>query len=253
MKQGSDLPRIAFVVDLADTSPSEADKARLLHLLHLFTGHRLPATWIVDTAERARLMREQNTAPASGEVAFRIDMQRLSPLSSHLQFRAELGSQIATLSDASEADAQLLVGDPQLLRSRATILAELGIVGVFFDQQDRSTPAKPRPLPCGLWQLQPSICLPQKRRLANLLSRRQTSVKRLLALDTAETAILMVRSAELGRSGARALRGLEKLLREISWAASRDQLIVSTVGETLAELTSQRVVKPQRSILRVAA
>ncbi len=253
MKPAAGVPKIAFVVDLADTNPDEADKARLLHLVHLFSGHRLPATWIVGTAERARLLRKQHSASASNEVALRIDMQRLSPLSSHSQFRTELGSQIAALSAAAETRAQLVVGDPQLLRSRAAILAEQGIEGVFFDQQDRSSPAKPRPLPCGLWQFRPSVSLTQKRRLVSLLLGRHPTVKRLVAIESAETQLLMVRSAELGRTGAGGLQRLEKLLREISWAASRDQLLVSTVRNTLAELSNQRAVKPQRSILRVAA
>ena len=146
-----------------------------------------------------------------------------------------------------------MVGDPQLLRSRAAILAEQGISGVFSERSGRSSPALPRPLPCGLWHLEPSFCIPRKFRLANLLGKRRLSAKHLLADGRAKTTLVMVQSADLGHAGARGLRGIEKLLREISWAASRHQLIVSTVGELLAELVSQRTVKPQQAILILAA
>jgi len=253
MKLAIAAPRIAFVVDLTAADRDEANTARVHHLVHLFSGHRLPATWTVDSPERAKQLRSQHPAPTKVEVSLKIDQHWLSPLSSHSQFQAALSSRISALNTASGTPTQLVVGDPQLLRSRAAILAEQGISGIFSERPDSSAPAKLRPLPCGLWQLEPSFCIPPKRSLFNFLSRRCPSTKQLLATEGANTTLVLVQSAELGQAGARALQGLEKLLREISWAASRDQLVVSTVGETLAELANQRAVKPQQSILKAAA
>jgi len=253
MKLAASVPRVAFVVDLTAADRGEANVARMHHLVHLFSGHRLPATWTVDSPERAKSLRKQHASPAAIEVALKIDQQWLSPLSSTSQFRAALKSRILALAAASGASTHLVVGSPQLLRPRAAILAEQGITGVFAQQKDGPTPVKLRPLPCGLWQLEPSFCIPPKRSLINFWARRCPSTKQLLATGGTETTLVMVQSSEFGRSGARALQGLEKLLREISWAASRDQLIVTTVGETLIKLADGRAVKPQRSILRAAA
>jgi len=253
MKQATTVPRVAFVVDLSAAEPDQANAARVHHLVHLFSGHRLPATWTVDSPERVGQLQKQLTSPGKVEVALKIDRHWLSPLASHSQFRAALSSRISALTAVSGTSTHLVVGDPQLLRSRVSILAEQGVTGIFSERQDCSTPAKLRPLPCGLWQLEPSFCIPPKRSLINFLARRCPSTKQILAAMGANTTLVMVQSAELGRAGARALQGLEKLLREISWASSRDQLIVSTVGETIAELADQRAVKPQQSILRSAA
>jgi len=253
MKLAASVPRVAFVVDLTAADRDEANVARMHHLVHLFSGHRLPATWAVDSPEQVESLGKQHSTSATIEAALKIDQQWLSPLSSHSQFRAALDARLSAVAAAGGASTPLVVGDPRLLRPRAAILAEQGIAGIFAPQQNGSTPAKLRPLPCGLWQLEPSFCIPPKRSLLNFWTRRCPSTKQLLATAGADTTLVMVQSSEFGRSGASALQGLEKLLREISWAASRDQLTVSTVGEMLAELADQRAVKPQRSILRAAA
>jgi len=253
MKLAASVPRVAFVVDLTTADRGEANVARMHHLVHLFSGHRLPATWVVDSPERVKSLGKQHSTSAAIEIALKIDQLWLSPLSSHSQFRTALDSRISALTAASGVATHLVVGDPQLLRPRAAILAEQGITGVFAQKKDGPTPAKLRPLPCGLWQLEPSFCIPPKRSLINFWARRCPSTKQLLATGGTDTTLVMVQSSEFGRSGVRALQGLEKLLREISWAASRDQLIVTTVGETLVKLADGRAAKPQRSILRAAA
>jgi len=253
MKYAARVPQVAFVVDLTATDPDGANAARMHHLVHLFTGHRLPATWTVDSPERVDQLCKQHATTGKVEVALKIDRRWLSPLSSHSQFRTALSSRIVALANASGISTCMVVGEPQLLRSRAAILAEQGITGVFSERQDCSTPAKLRPLPCGLWQLEPSFCIPPRRSWINFLTRRCPSTKQLLASKGENTTFVMVQSADFGQGDARVLQSLEKLLREISWAASRAQLIVSTVGETLAELANQRVVKPQQSILKDAA
>ena len=253
MKPAITVPRVAFVVDLSGADPDQANAARVHHLVHLFSGHRLPATWTVDSPERVVQLRKQHTSPEKVEVALKIDRHWLSPLSSQSQFRAELESRISALTAASGTSTHLVVGDPQLLRSRVAILAEQGVTGIFAERQNCSTPAKLRPLPCGLWQLEPGFCIPPKRSLLNLLVRRCPTTKQLLAVKEANPTLVMVQSTELGRAGARALQGLEKLRREMSWASSRAQWMVATVGETVAELADHRAVQPQQSILRSAA
>lgn len=253
MEQVSSLPKVAFVVNLAARHQDDAIAARGNHLVHLFSGHRLPATWTVDGAEQATQLQQQLASPIKNDLALRIASPAFRPNSSPAQFRAELRAQIAVLGAANGAALRLVVGDPQLLRPRASLLAEQGIRGIMPVMPERQAVAKPRPLSCGLWQLEPSFSVPVKRRLASLLRSACPSVKQLIAATPTETTLVQVQADEFGRTGARSLQGLEKMLREISWAASRDQLVVSTVGELLTTLASQRAVSPQRSILREAA
>ncbi len=243
------LPRVAFVINQGTDHSNGANVARSHHLVHLFTGHRLPATWAVDNAERASLLQTHQSAAAKIEFALKIDPQWCSPTPTRSKFRTELSSRILGLQAVCGTTTHLVVGDPQLLRSRAAALAELGIGGILSEEPTDL----PRPLPCGLWQLGSGLRIPQKRRLTSFLTRRRPSAKQLMAANTTATTLVVVDSFELERAQARTLQSFERLLLEVSWAASRNQLVVSTVSEVLADLANQRAVKPQRSILRTAA
>jgi hypothetical protein len=92
-----------------------------------------------------------------------------------------------------------------------------------------------------------------KPRLTRWLPTRATSVKELLASGCAGNILVEVAADEWEQVGVRGMQALEKLLRDVSWSASRGQLQVVTVSEIVADLASQHAVKPQRSILRLAA
>ena len=98
----------------------------------------------------------------------------------------------------------------------------------------------------------PSVRWP-KRRLSRWLPSRSTSIKDLSASAAEGNILVSVESAELERVSARGLQSFEKLLREVSWSASRSQMQIATLSEIVADLASRREVKPQRSILRTAA
>lgn len=253
MDQISSVPRVAFVVDLGSTGLYEGNSARIEHLVHLFVGHRIPAIWIVGSQAHASLLHARRSGSQHHELALNIEPTQLQQPKTRLQLRDQLASKIAELSADGETTIDLVAGESEAFRSQETVLAELGIRGVVATRPGQEPSEKPRPLPCGLWQFEPTVRVPQKLSLANIFYRPRLSAKRLIASNPQSTTIVMVESAELGRLNAGKLRGIEKLLREVSWAASRDQLIVSTVGEELVDLARQRAIKPQRSILRVAA
>ena len=87
-----------------------------------------------------------------------------------------------------------------------------------------------------------------------MLPAQRCTVKRLIAAgENTGTTLVEVNAEELGRGSARQQHSFEKLLREISWAASHNQLAMVTMSEVVAELDDVRRIKPQRSILRTAA
>ncbi len=252
MDQAVIVPRVAFVINLAPTDSPRPNLARLRHLVHLFRGHRVAATWAVADASWARLLRDSSPSSAATEIALTVDDTWGAAHLSHLRFGNELGNRLAGLANSAGTTPTLVVGDLSSLRSRMTNLSEQGIQAIFASWPSASVATKSRPLPCGLWQLVPSVRWP-KRRLSRWLPSRPTSVRDLMASASEGSILVSVESAELERVGARGLQTFEKLLREVSWSASRGQMLISTVSEIVADLVSRREVKPQRSILRLAA
>ena len=168
------------------------------------------------------------------------------------RFGNELNSRLMGLTNFVGAAPRLVVGDLGALRSRMPVFADQGVRAILANDSTASDATSSRPLPCGLWQLVPSLRWP-KRRLSRWLPSRSTSIRDLLAAGTGGSILVNVEPAALQRVSARGLQNIEKLLREVSWSASRGQLQISAVSEIVADLASKREVKPQRSILRTAA
>ncbi len=253
MDEASNVPRLAFVINLSIAEGTETSTARIQHLIHLFQGHRLPATWLVSGTKCARLLVSQRTTSSiATELALAVDGRWSDVDTPPSAFRRELTDRCAAVSIAADRAIKLVAGDPQTLRMRTALLAEQGISGILSTNQPEASSS--RPLSCGLWQLALSQQIPRVRRFPKWFTNRRISAKQLFAASAVgETTLVAVDSAALGNSSARCLRAFEKLLNEVSWAASRDQLVVTTAGAVVAELARQHAVKPQRSILRVAA
>jgi hypothetical protein len=250
--QNGIVPKVAFLINLAQADSPRPNRARLRHLVHLFHGHRVAATWAVADASQTRLLGDSLTSSTISEIALTVNNTWGGAEVSHSRFGNELSSRLAGLTKATGARPTLVVGDLGALRTRMTTLSEQGIRAICSSTSQATDTTNSRPLPCGLWQMSPSVRWP-KRRLSRWLPSRSTSLKD-LTTSAAEGAILVsVESAELERVSARGLQSFEKLLREVSWSASRSQMQIATLSEIVADLASSREVKPQRSILRTAA
>jgi len=254
MDGASKMPQLAFVLNLGVSEATETSTARIQHLVHLFQGHRLPATWVVADTQCAKLLAVQHTASSTTtELALAVRGRWSDTEVPPSTFRRELADRCAAIRAMADRSVQLVAGDPELLRSRAALFAEQGIGGILSTEEDQATTGS-RPLPCGLWQLELNVRIPQVRRISQWFTGRRVSAKQLISASSqGETTIVAVETGKLGTSSARSLRAFEKMLRDVSWAASRNQVAVTTAGAVVAELSSQRAVKPQRSILRVAA
>ena len=254
MDEAKTMPQVAFVMNLAGSQGTETRSARIQHLVHLFHGHRLPATWVVADLECAKLLSAQHSASSfETEIAIPVEGAWSEADTPPSSFRRQLAERCAAIRAAANSEIGLVAGDPRTLRSRAALFAEQDIRGILSLEQDSSAKSS-RPLPCGMWQLEMHFQIPQVRRLSQWFSGRRISTKQLVAAGRERsTTLIGIDTGKLGTSNARSLRSFEKLLREVSWAASRNQLTVTTVGEVVNELASQRAVKPQQSILRSAA
>ena len=231
------VPSVALVIDLA-SSAAEQTAAGAKFLAPLLDRFKLPATWVITHPRQAKVL-------AGHELAVAVEAR------SPQRLRSELANFQATVQAASGQEVSVVVGDPQQLRSRAALLADLGIGAVITGIQQPGPTKPPRQLPCGLWQFDPAMTLPQPRHRWSWLTSRRPNLQQLLADETSGN--LKVAAINLGQASDRDLQGCEQLLQEISESVRQQQLRVATVSEMAAELASQREVKPQRSILRRAA
>lgn len=258
MKLSPSPARIAFVVHLDGSQsdqarPARSDIARIQHLVHLFRGHHVPATWAVADSSSLNQLQDQGLLQAGDELALAISRSHLSsPL-----LRDSLRKRISAIQALMDKTVSLVAGEPALLRPHAAFLAELGLRGILSHTHKRAAAKTYSPLPCGLWQFDYALAIPQKSWFARLLPG-SNPIQRIHKLIAKEETFLIsidaarVAQAQLSQSSTRSLQNLEKVLREIGHCASRAELTITTAGEILAALTTTRVARPQHSILRAA-
>ncbi len=231
---------IALVINMASAASGQT-AAGAQFLAPMLSRLDLPATWVIDQPRQAKVLADQPLAELAVTVEAR-SPQRL---------RSELSNLQATVQAASGQSVSIVVGDPQQLRSRAALLADLGIGAVISATQQPGPTKPPRQLPCGLWQFDPSLSVPQPRSRWSWLTARRPSLQQLLSAETSGS--FKVATIDLAQATDRDLQSCEPLLQEIAEAARQQQLQLATVSAMAAALASQREVKPQRSILRRAA
>ena len=165
--------------------------------------------------------------------------------------QSELSDRQAALQTIAGKTASVVVGDPVQLRARSALLANLGIEAVVADGTSAEASHQPRQLPCGLWQFRPAVALPRTRHRWSLLPARRLTAAQLLATASAFQPQLL--AIDVAKMSVRAWQDCERLVQEIAAAVKNRQAALLSIREAAAKLTSQRAVKPQRSILRRAA
>jgi len=238
------VPSVSLVINLSATS-AEQFAAGARFFAPLLGKLALPATWVVDEPRQAKMLAERQLAPSGCELALTVAARTPQRL------RTELADLQAAVYAISGHKISVVAGDPEQLRSRAALLADLGIAAVVSGSQQPGPAKPPRLLPCGLWQFDPAMTLPQPRHRWSWLTARRSTLRRLLAAETSGDHKVV--AIDLAQASDRDLQGYEQLLHEIADGSRQQPLRVATVRELAAELASQREVQPQRSILRRAA
>ena len=246
MEQPTQLPRIAFVIDLG---PKSSRWQR--QLVRMFESQRIETTWTVSHPSTAAALREQAAVSASN-IALKLEASADAGRLSQSRYTAWLSSELSALSGVLGQTPTTVVGDSQALRSRRSVFAQLGIRVVVNEGTDASAGTKPRALSFGLWQLSPTTKLSRRPLLQRLL-RRGTSLLDIMAAAIAGTALVAIDSQELERGGARQSQMIERLLREVAKFVVQQQIQVCSVSEIACDLDSRKAMKPQQSIMRMAA
>lgn len=244
MDRSEALPKISFVINLESIKAGFKDLACLRHVIQIFESQGLPLSWGMSVSQIG-IFKTLGLNNRSHGIALSIST---SEGQSSKHFQSELQTNLTNLNEASSDDVTMILGKASHLRNRAAILAREGI-GAILDPSLVKAP-NPKPLPCGLWQLQPAMRLPQPSSIWKLLSKSKMSLNKLTAFTKS---IVLIDAGELNSLNARKILSIENFLKEISHTASRGQISVSTVSCLISDLADQRKIKPQRSILRRAA
>lgn len=230
------VPRVAVVINLAGGEQAVGRDVALLQ--YALACHRsLPVSWIVDKAEQIPAV----LATSRAEIALAATGRSPQRLRNDL-LAAKAGVQSAGGSTT------IVAGDPEQLRARASLLADLGFQAVLATAGQARPP---RQLPCNLWQLEPSVVIPQSRSRWSLLPRPSLTLPRLAAKVSADQPlIVMVESTALSQ---REAKQFERLCGELVAAAGQQAIELKSLQQLTSELSKASEVKPQRSILRRAA
>lgn len=246
MKLALPSARVAFVVHLEVPATLAADVARIEHVVHLFRGLHVPATWVVAAGKNYEHLRQQGMLAETDELALAISATETGAAS----FRDSLRKRLATT--LANQSLTLVSGQPSIFRTHAAFLSEQGLRGVLSNSLKRRGTPGHAPLPCGLWQLDHALAIPGQSLFANLLPGSSSSRRLNKLLSDEQTVTIAVDAARIAHTSARSLQHLEELLRSVSQLASREEIGLTTAGQIVAELSASRVARPQHSILRAA-
>ena len=238
-------PRVAFIVRLETPATLSADIARVEHIVHLFRGYHVPATWVVSAGKSYELLRGRGVLHAGEELALAVSPQETgSP-----DFRDRLRKRLASINSCR---LSLVAGVPSTFSPLAAFLSEQGLRGVVTNTIKRRGAPGLSPLPCGLWQLDHAMAIPGQSVLSNLLPGNNASQRLCKVIADEHTVTISVDAARIAHTSSRTLQSLEHLLRGVSQSASLEELTLTTAGTIVAELAAARASRPQHSILHAA-
>ena len=239
------VPSVALLINLSPASEMAQNAEKSQVLVSQLGNLGLSATWVIDEARQVNRLGHGQLATTAQEVALTANERTPQRL------RSELSNRQAAVQATSGHVVSVIAGDPQQLRARAALLADLGIRAVVSQSHAAAVAKPPRLVPCGLWQLEASVTLPQRRHRWSLLPTRRLTIARLLSMNPVRQPITV--AIDPGQLSGRDLHRCQQLLQDIAAAKNQQLLKVATVSEVVAQLASQHEIKPQRSILRMAA
>lgn len=246
MKFAHTSARVAFVVHLEVPTTLATDVARIEHVVHLFRGLNVPATWIVAAGKNYEHLLQQGMISESDQLALAIAANETGAAN----FRDALRKRLTTTLEGQTVS--LIAGEPSTFRAHAAFLSEQGIRGVISNAVKRRGAPAHSPLPCGLWQIDHALTIPGQSLFANLLPGSSASRRLHKLIIDEQTISISVDASRIAHTSMRSIQHLESMLHQVAHLASRDEIRLTTAGQIIAELAASRASRPQHSILRAA-
>jgi hypothetical protein len=234
------LPLISLVVRWPKQIPAEPLPKQLLRQL---SESRLAATWAIETPAQAYSLM------ARGIDGNLIEAAVMVADSEPTRVHEAVYEGLNRFDAAGLAAAAIQVGASLPRASVERLLRQSGVRAIII-----SNPAARvttiRPLPFGVWEFQPHLSVPNRRRWLSALIRNSRG------LTVAEDASPSAASIDLGRVGSlnsRSWRDVEQLVDQAAEACHGGFARAATIAELAAELADHSAARPQRSILKIAA
>lgn len=238
--------RVAFIVHLEAPTPLVPDVARIEHIVHLFHGYHVRATWVVAVGKNYELLRQREMLRDGDELALAISATETGDAAFRDKLRKRLSTTLAGQS------VTMVAGAPSTFRAHAAFLSEQGLRGVLSNSLKRRGSPSHSPMPCGLWQLDHALTVPGQSLFANLLPESNAARRLHKLIADEKTVTISVDATRIAQTSSRSLQHLENLVRNVSHLASSEDICLTTAGQVVGELCERRAARPQQSILRAA-
>jgi hypothetical protein len=230
------VPPISIIVSWRKTVP--ATLAQRLFDKLLDAG--LSATWAIESPAQVESLKAPRRAGVVVEAAL------LAPPDTG-DLGKSLEQDLASFRRANQPIAAIKAGislprgayERQLCQAGAKAIVSSPVAG-------RSSAV--RPLPLGIWEFRPHICAPTARHWLRPFGRRASC---LVDAAAPSPALASIDLSEIGSS--RHWRDVERLVHGAAASCQRGAARSLTVAELAGELSEATAVRPQRSILRMAA
>ncbi len=249
--------KIAITVDLGEMCALDKDRSHIKSLVQLIGDHHFPVTWAVDSAKHLPWVAPLQNGSDKQDIAMIVADSWASPEGSQNAFRDQLSRRLEAFQREGITPTAVLIRSTCNARSRLGPLAQHGLATVLADashgraRRNRHDVA-PRPIPWGLWELSTNVNLPTRNRwLRFAFSMRLPKSGR---TSTASSGMHgMIHAQQIAAQGRGAMQQVRQFLHKVAWARSARNLDVVTAADWTATAAENSTVRPQRSILRIAA
>jgi len=245
--------KVAITVNIGSLGNPEKTKSATRQLVQLAAEHHLPVTWAVDSADQLPWVAPIQKGSDKHCIALLVDDSWAGPEVSQSAFRDQLASRLEAFSRQPTA---VLIRSTCNSRPWLEQLTQQGLTTVLVDSSDirankDRNQVTPRPMPWGLWKLSSNAYLPIRKRWFRFAP--SVALQHGSCESASSGMHVIIHTQQLAEQGRGALQQIRRLLHKISWAKSARELNVVTAEDWVRAVTENSTVRPQRSILRIAA
>jgi hypothetical protein len=202
---------------------------------------RISSTWSVENSAQADALEGNSSRHATFRAALLI--------SASDNAAAAIDRGLDLFQKAGHEIAAIHVAQPLARGSVERRLCQAGVRAVIQRAVHRKTSTL-RPLPFGIWEIQPHLSAPAARRWLGLFSK---TGRELNSPENAGPTVASIELQRAGMPGSRSWRAIERLIHQATEASARGAARIITIDQLAAELSDAAASRPQRSILRTAA
>jgi hypothetical protein len=234
------LPPISLVICWPKQIPAEPLPKQLLRQ---FSEGRLAATWAIEAPSQAYSLMARGTDGNLIEAAVMV------AITEPARAAEAVYEGLGRFDAAGLAAAAVQVGASLPRASVERRLRQSGVRAIIVNNAAGKSTCI-RPLPFGVWEFQPHLSAPRRRRWLSGLMRNS---RRFIDGEDASPLAAIIDLARVGSLNSRSWREVEELVDQTAEACHAGFARAATIADLAAEMADYSAARPQRSILKIAA